>query len=40
MSYGYPGQGYHGGQPNYGAPPPNNYGPPQGYPPQNNYGAP
>ena len=39
MSY-YPGQQYHNGAPNYGAPPPQqNYGPPQGYPAP-NYGAP
>jgi hypothetical protein len=40
MSY-YPGQQYHNGAPNYGAPPPQqNYGgPPQAYPAP-SYGAP
>ncbi|KAK3207550.1 hypothetical protein GRF29_103g1317148 [Pseudopithomyces chartarum] len=39
MSY-YPGQQYHNGAPNYGAPPPQqNYGPQQGYPAP-SYGAP
>ncbi|KAF2444112.1 hypothetical protein P171DRAFT_432194 [Karstenula rhodostoma CBS 690.94] len=39
MSY-YPGQQYHNGAPNYGAPSPQqNYGPPQGYPAP-SYGAP
>lgn len=35
----YPGQHYHNGAPNYGAPPQQNYGPPQGYAAP-NYGAP